>query len=585
MKTDVRFWILFIGMLALGGLVDASEPFNEVPVSYQGRFRPNDAAARLWLQSIYHRDSIKQEHREPFAIPSGKASDLLWQLDLRGHTLWDDAPLFWIKSAALKNALSLDLDRSYFSYSELTIAIKKSPQQTDDLLALQQSLLEFSRLQGNILTQEKALESSWKKLQEKHASPKETALSLDMQHPLQQRLSAAGSLLKVLPGRYHPGEWFSLHALRVQVYDSRKGHLVPVDNFTLYPDDVFAAIRSSYAAWTEEPSPKRLDALAETLNHAYGTIAGTPYLEAKGKHLLYPTITQLKIEAAYYHYPWITVVIALYSLACLGLILSRWGSALMAAAFLLHTCVLAMRCYILQRPPVSNMFETVVYVPWIAVLISFFFSNRIIKAAASAAAIVLLVILQLADLNNSLDNVQAVLDSQFWLIIHVLMVVGSYGVFLLSAVLGHIYLGMYLYERKETLPMQAISKMILQTMYLGVALLIPGTILGGVWAAESWGRFWDWDPKESWAFISSCVYVACIHAYRFHHIRSFGLAVGAVMGFLAISFTWYGVNYILGTGLHSYGFGSGGEIYYYLYLVAEILFVSIVANGKLKVPS
>jgi hypothetical protein len=106
--------------------------------------------------------------------------------------------------------------------------------------------------------------------------------------------------------------------------------------------------------------------------------------------------------------------------------------------------------------------------------------------------------------------------------------------------------------------------------------------LGGVWAAESWGRFWDWDPKESWAFISICLYLIWVHAYRFHRIASFGLAIGAVTGLLAISFTWYGVNYILGTGLHSYGFGSGGELYYYLFVGAESALLIFVAFAQKK---
>ena len=114
---------------------------------------------------------------------------------------------------------------------------------------------------------------------------------------------------------------------------------------------------------------------------------------------------------------------------------------------------------------------------------------------------------------------------------------------------------------------------LLQSLYVGIALLIPGTILGGIWAAQSWGRFWDWDPKESWAFISSCVYLLIIHAYRFKRISGIGLAIGSIGGLLAISFTWYGVNYILGTGLHSYGFGSGGEWIYYSYVGLELAFI------------
>ena len=133
-----------------------------------------------------------------------------------------------------------------------------------------------------------------------------------------------------------------------------------------------------------------------------------------------------------------------------------------------------------------------------------------------------------------------------------------------------------IFNQNNSLTLKQLSSMILQTLYIGTAMLIAGTILGGLWAAESWGRFWDWDPKESWAFISSAFYLIWIHAYRFHKISSFGLAFGSVSGLLAISFTWYGVNYILGTGLHSYGFGSGGEHLYYAFLGTESLFLSVV---------
>jgi ABC-type transport system involved in cytochrome c biogenesis permease subunit len=236
----------------------------------------------------------------------------------------------------------------------------------------------------------------------------------------------------------------------------------------------------------------------------------------------------------------------------------------------------------------------VLYVPWVAacasLLLPAFRRHSLALLAACVTSIGLLVILEVTDLNQSLDQVQAVLDSQFWLLIHVLLVVGSYGIFILGAIMGHFYLGMFIAQRQENATMKHLSYMILQTLYGGTAMLIAGTILGGVWAAESWGRFWDWDPKESWAFISSCFYLIWIHAYRFHRIASFGLAIGAVSGLLAISFTWYGVNYILGTGLHSYGFGSGGEYYYYAFIGSECLFLGVAlwsyfSRGVLKTES
>jgi ABC-type transport system involved in cytochrome c biogenesis permease subunit len=150
------------------------------------------------------------------------------------------------------------------------------------------------------------------------------------------------------------------------------------------------------------------------------------------------------------------------------------------------------------------------------------------------------------------------------------MIVASYGALILGGILGHVYLLKKSQRLEETL---------LQCLYVGIALLIPGTILGGVWAAQSWGRFWDWDPKESWAFISACVYLLVIHAYRFRKIQAKGLAIGSILGLLAISFTWYGVNYILGSGLHTYGFGSGGEWIYYSYLILELAFIGIALKG------
>lgn len=293
----------------------------------------------------------------------------------------------------------------------------------------------------------------------------------------------------------------------------------------------------------------------------YAAVAGTVYLQAEGKALKFPTFGQLSVERLLHFVPFKWIIISSYLLA--AILFSRYqrlGWASLCIGFVLHTAILALRCYVLGRPPVSNMAETILYVPWIAIVAGFIFHPR---AAVLAAAAILLFL----PARVGLENVQAVLDSQYWLIVHVLMVVGSYGTFCLAGVLGHLLL----IQKK---PPYTLEKALVQIMYLGTALLIGGTILGGVWAAQSWGRFWDWDPKEAWAFISSGVYLIWIHAYRFKKIGPRGLAVGSIVGLMAITFTWYGVNYILGSGLHSYGFGHGGEIYYYLYLGAEVFFMA-----------
>lgn len=478
--------------------------------------------------------------------------------------------------------------------------LKEYKQPAEDLLALMGELHQFEQIRGQKMPSEELLQARLSRLNQQRIPPKQIASELEKQYPLIKRLQSAGTLFNALPAN-NSTDWYSLHTLKVQIYSPEQNKLVPVGNFTRFSEDHFTQIRQTYLDWERSVLEKNDRAIQKELFNkfstsmraAYQTLAGKSFLAAEGKSIHYPTLFQLKLESLYYQYPWVKGLVFLYALSTILLIfayllpnpsLSKVALVSLWITFSLHTLLLISRSYIMNRPPVTNMFETVLYVPWIAVLIglslNFYRKHKLILIAASLASIILLVILELTDLNHSMDNVQAVLDSQFWLIIHVLMVVGSYGVFILGAILGHFYLGLYLRHSTETPSMCFLSQFILQTMYLGLALLIPGTILGGVWAAESWGRFWDWDPKESWAFISICLYLIWVHAYRYHRIGSFGLAFGAVSGLLAISFTWYGVNYILGTGLHSYGFGSGGEIYYYAFLIAELAFLAFMLAVK-----
>ena len=371
--------------------------------------------------------------------------------------------------------------------------------------------------------------------------------------------------LKMLPSKRHPENWLPLKVLKDQK-----------TNPTLFSNADFERLQKAYATSPENFANVYLD--------VYKPLTKNTYALSKSTIIHFPTIGQLKAEVWYYKWPLINYAILGYLGAVILFLLNEgfhksflqkaaWIS--FGIAFLLHSLVLALRIYILQRPPVSGMAETVIYVPWISTILSAFLSYRFktsfpaITGAGLAAC--LLTILQWTFTAEPLDNVQAVLNSQFWLTVHVLMIVASYGALILAGVLGHVYLINQLWKKDSPKILEAL----IQCLYVGIALLIPGTILGGVWAAQSWGRFWDWDPKESWAFISACVYLLIIHAYRFRKIGGLGLSIGSIAGLLSISFTWYGVNYILGTGLHSYGFGSGGEWIYYTYVFLELAFIAL----------
>ncbi len=353
-----------------------------------------------------------------------------------------------------------------------------------------------------------------------------------------------GPDVKALPDRYEP-HWHTLKEL----------------------DDSSVKIRyPSRAEITRLYHEKNWEELSNLLYQDYQEIAGTPFQESVGGSIYYPSLNQLYAEKLYLSFPWLLLLIGLY-----GVSLLTGSTPFFIVAIIVHTLLLASRIYILGRPPVANMMETLIYVPWISSIACLAYSHQVVIRIGSFLAIVILGLLQLTFSPASLETIQAVLNSNFWLTIHVLMIVASYGVLILSGILAHLYLLKPDLERE---------KLILKTLYIGVLLLIPGTLLGGVWAAESWGRFWDWDPKEAWAFISSALYVAVIHAYRYQKIGGFGLAIGSIIGMNAITFTWYGVNYILGTGLHSYGFGSGGQIYYYVFVSIEVIIIFLALLGR-----
>lgn len=255
------------------------------------------------------------------------------------------------------------------------------------------------------------------------------------------------------------------------------------------------------------------------------------------------------------------------------------GFSLITAGFLMHIYGFALRCLIAGRPPVTNMYESVIWVAFGTVLFAMIFEiksgKRYYLMSAAAGAIVCLV---LADtlptvLDPSIQPLTPVLRSNFWLTIHVLSITLGYAAFLLALGLGHIVLWKCAVRPEQKEIISNVHDAVYRALQVGVLLLAAGTILGGVWANYSWGRFWGWDPKEVWALIALLGYLAILHGRHSGWLRQFGIAAWSVIAFQGVIMAWYGVNYVLGAGLHSYGFGTGGSKYVGIFVLAEILFV------------
>ncbi|MDX2226791.1 MAG: cytochrome c biogenesis protein CcsA [Verrucomicrobiae bacterium] len=254
-----------------------------------------------------------------------------------------------------------------------------------------------------------------------------------------------------------------------------------------------------------------------------------------------------------------------------------WG--LVGVGLLAQGFGFVCRVLISGRPPVSNMYETVIWMAFIssvfAIVLEAIYRKRYYFIASIPITVVML---YLADslpaiLDGSIQPLVPVLQSQFWLIIHVLPIVSSYGAFALAAMLANIVFGYLIFSKGHRVPSELYT-FIYRTIQIGVFLLASGTILGGVWANYSWGRFWDWDPKETWALVTLLVFLAVLHGRIAGAWSGFGLAVGSVAGFMSVVMAWYGVNFLLGVGLHSYGVGAGGLEYVITYVVVQLAFMT-----------
>lgn len=302
----------------------------------------------------------------------------------------------------------------------------------------------------------------------------------------------------------------------------------------------------------------------------------------------YPAIQAMKREVHYnnlrpFRWAWVLYALA-FCLLTAALVskkrnLEYAGGATLAAGFLMHIYGFVLRCLIAGRPPVTNMYESVIWVSWgcvlFAIIIWAVYKNALIPAAASVFAVLGLVLADTVPtvLDPSIQPLEPVLRSNFWLTVHVLTITLSYAAFALSLCLGNVVLGTYLLSPKNIARVQVNSLYMYRAIQIGVILLAAGTILGGVWADYSWGRFWGWDPKEVWALIALLLYLAVLHGRFSGWLQGFGFTVGAVLSFLGVLMAWYGVNFVLGAGLHSYGFGSGGTVYMVIFVLLQLAFI------------
>ena len=315
---------------------------------------------------------------------------------------------------------------------------------------------------------------------------------------------------------------------------------------------------------------------------------------------IYPPAFKTKLEIFYINFNIFSKLAKIYILIGLVLLLIqfvsllssgnkltlswKWPLAVVSLLFLIHTAGLGIRWYISEHAPWSNGYETLLYISWATCLAGLVFARRspMTLAVTTILSAISLFVAGMSWMSPELTNLVPVLKS-YWLVIHVAVITASYGFFGVAALLVILNLVLMILQttfRNDRIrfTIKELVVIIEIAFIIGLFLITIGAFLGGVWANESWGRYWGWDPKETWALVTVLVYAFIVHMDKIPGFRGpFAISFAAIAGFCSVLMTFFGVNYYL-SGLHSYAQGEPAPIPAGVFIGAAIvILLSITA--------
>ncbi len=547
------------------------EHLGQLPVLEEGRIKPLDSVARHNLLQFRGKQSIRTD--------SGKVTAIEWLTDLlldreAAHTL----PVFRIDHPNIVGLLGHEAGtRKYFSYREMEPHLPRIQDQarsvdpdTDQWSAYERAINQLfgNLIQYQILTQ--------------------TVYPLGLRSPVGSFYhSASDSLQKAAEVMASNGAGAS--ALRRHVQQVEDMAQSPL--FLLYEDGQWRNPGQvlQEAATADEAFPSELHTLANLSQARRDGDRDSFAVQVEALHAEAPRDIEDNPGTEYYFnqsQPFVVSLI-LYVFIILLVFLGwqfspriflgpAYGILLLALA--VHTYGLILRVIITGYAPVTNLYSSAVFVGWMAVILSAVFEYFQRKGVGSLAAAVvgflsLLVAHHLGDSGDTMEKMRAVLNSNFWLSTHVITITMGYGATFLAGFLGIIYILYGWFRRGLSKEMQkSFHRMIFGATCFALLFSFVGTVLGGIWADQSWGRFWGWDPKENGALMIVLWTTMMIHALRCGMIQTRGLVNLAIGANIITAWSWFGTN-MLGVGLHSYGFMDSAFFWLVLFWLSQFAFI------------
>ncbi|KAF5407951.1 MAG: Cytochrome c biogenesis protein CcsA [Candidatus Udaeobacter sp.] len=548
-----------------GGDVDFVR-FGKIPVQVGGRVKPLDTVARNSLLIIHSKQTLRPSDGR-------QVSAIKWLADTLFNAPMGDAyPAFVIQNGDVLGLFGWQQsDRKYFSFAEVTPFLKQIEEQgaqaeklqaversayQNAILNLRNAISLYQRLKNSVQPEgttnfsaeleafEREIPNGAKAARARETGEKFDQAQLDRVAALMQRYEKSAELAYILPvpPRGQSSDWRSIGQTLLQSVTA--GEIDPVVR-------LYASLGDAYRSGDHAAFNADVDLLTNRLTQTQ------------------PVGTQRARYEFFFNYvdPFthsMTLYVIAFLLACISWL--GWSRPLNRAAFYLllvslavHTFGLVSRMYLQERPPVTNLYSSAIFIGWGAVIVALIleriFRDGIGAACAGAVGFVTLVIAHhLAGSGDTLEMLQAVLDTNIWLATHVVAITTGYSAMFLAGMLSIIYVIRGVFTRSLT-PQTATSlaRMTYGVVCFATLFSFVGTVLGGIWADQSWGRFWGWDPKENGALLIVLWCAIILHARWGEYIGQRGLMGMAIFGNVITSFSWFGVN-MLGIGLHSYGF-------------------------------
>jgi ABC-type transport system involved in cytochrome c biogenesis permease subunit len=582
--------------------------FGKIPVLVGGRVKPLDTVARNSLLIIHG----KQELR----LDAGKRlSAMHWLTDVLFNAPFaDQYPVFVVQNADVLGLFGWEQsDRKYFSFAEFTPFLRQIDEQgaqSDKLEAVQRSayqsailnlrngLVLYQRLKNSVQPEgtqdfaaeligfENSIPEAAKAARARENGENFDKARLDEVAELFQRYTRLSQMAYILavPPATRPGsstfakatadrpppatangDWHSIGDRVLQSIGS--GGINPVVG-------EYAMIGDAYRAGDPSLFNRHVDQMVNWFAEEQPSVTKRTSFE-----FLFNRLQPFSQS--------MTLYVLAFLLACgswLG-----WSAALRRSAFYLlllalaiHTFGLVSRMYLQERPPVTNLYSSAIFIGWGAVIVALIleriFRDGIGAACAGAIGFVTLIIAHhLAGSGDTLEMLQAVLDTNIWLATHVVAITTGYAAMFLAGMLAIIYVVRGVFTRslkKQTA--DSLARMTYGVVCFATLFSFVGTVLGGIWADQSWGRFWGWDPKENGAVLIVLWCAIILHARWGGFIRQRGLMIMAIFGNVVTSFSWFGVN-MLGVGLHSYGFMQKAFPWLVGFIISQLALMAIAS--------